>query len=429
LDKKLEAKVLFEISQIDKLISNRKTLIDSSKEKVPDDNEIAVFALVLHSFYTGVEKILEFIFKDCKEKVAENANSHKELLAKAFTSNANRGQIFKDELQDPLDDYLKFRHRIRHTYEYHLEWSKMENLIKNLESVWNEVKESVTEFIDSQQDSMMKEKERIKEFIDISKRLRNEEELRNKNEEVNFFRKLPKNENMVDIEVASTYLKDLKRTPHYFVLGCVMDMGIQAEYAWIIPFKVIDAFLKEGYIKNNSINELINVEPEKYKYVFDEYYNKKLHRYDYMCDRFYRAVIKIKEKYNGDASKIWGDKSSSAEVVKRFREFKGVGQKISTMAANILTRDFKIPFSDYKAIDISLDKHVMHVMGKLGFVQHDEDPELFKANIVLKARELYPDYPGIFDLTCFKVGREYCKNSNPNCKECILNRICSSSCS
>jgi hypothetical protein len=147
LDEKLKAKTLFEISQIDKLISNRKTLIDSSREKVPDENEIAVLALVLHSFYNGIEKILEFIFKDCKEKVAENADSHKELLAKAFVSNANRKQIFKNELKEPLKDYLKFRHLIRHTYEYHLEWSKMDTLVRNLETVWNDAKENINDFI------------------------------------------------------------------------------------------------------------------------------------------------------------------------------------------------------------------------------------------------------------------------------------------
>jgi endonuclease III len=63
-------------------------------------------------------------------------------------------------------------------------------------------------------------------------------------------------------------------------------------------------------------------------------------------------------------------------------------------------------------------------MLKLGFVKFDEDPELFKHSIVLKARELNPEYPGVFDLVCFKVGREYCQNKNPNCKECTLSTIC-----
>jgi hypothetical protein len=153
LDEKLKTKVLFEISQIDKLISYRKELLDLCQKKDPIGSDLDSAALLLHSFYNGIEKILEFIFKDSKERVTESANSHKELLDKAFVSNANRKQIFKNELQEPLNKYLGFRHFIRHTYGFQVEWSRMENLIKNLESVWGKVKESVTNFINPQPDS------------------------------------------------------------------------------------------------------------------------------------------------------------------------------------------------------------------------------------------------------------------------------------
>jgi hypothetical protein len=156
LDEKLKAKILFEISQIDKLIGCRKELLDLCQKKAPVGIELDSAALLLHSFYIGIEKILEFILKDSKERVAESAGSHMELLDKAFVSNANRNQIFKDELREPLDKYLKFRHFIRHSYGFQIEWSRMEHLIKNLESVWSEVKECITDFINPQPDHPQK---------------------------------------------------------------------------------------------------------------------------------------------------------------------------------------------------------------------------------------------------------------------------------
>ena len=90
------------------------------------------------------------------------------------------------------------------------------------------------------------------------------------------------------------------------------------------------------------------------------------------------------------------------------------------MAANILARNFKIPMSDYYSIDISPDVHVNRVMKRLGYVDDDASRE----QIIYKAREINPEFPGIIDLVCFEVGREYCRPKNPKCEECSLKNEC-----
>ncbi len=99
-----------------------------------------------------------------------------------------------------------------------------------------------------------------------------------------------------------------------------------------------------------------------------------LHRFnDTMAEVFYSAIQDIKVKYNGDASRIWSNNPSSAKVVYEFLQFKGSGKKIATMAANILARQFKIPFSDYYSIDISPDVHILRVMRRTGLVDSNAD--------------------------------------------------------
>jgi endonuclease III len=139
-----------------------------------------------------------------------------------------------------------------------------------------------------------------------------------------------------------------------------------------------------------------------------------------MAEIFYHGIMDIHTLYQNDASRIWSGKPSSASVVYRFLQFKGAGIKIATMATKILARDFRIPFSDYYSIDISPDVHVIRVMRRMGLVTQDSTNEM----IIYKARELNPTYPGVVDLSCWEIGRQWCHSQNPNCKNCLVNEEC-----
>ena len=216
----------------------------------------------------------------------------------------------------------------------------------------------------------------------------------------------------VDDEDINSFLNIFNQYPHAFVLGCVMDKQIKAERAWEIPYKV---YLELG---NFEIDFLANIPLDKYKELFN---NGSYHRFNDKCaTEFFNAIHKIKNDYDGYASRIWSDNPSSASVVSRFLEFDGVGIKIATMAANILARDFKIDMSDYYSIDISPDVHVTKVMKRLGYLDQDATRD----QLIYKARELNPEFPGIIDLACFKIGKKFCHPNNPKCDECPLNKEC-----
>jgi endonuclease III len=266
----------------------------------------------------------------------------------------------------------------------------------------------------------MDRKEKVNEFLKIAKDIQNNET--RKAHENNFFHKQI-SEDEETIKKANALIIDIENTPHAFVLGCIMDKQIQAEKAWIIPYKILTHFKNNFLIEHFSIDNLSNISLNEYETAFRE---ASLHRFNKkMAKQFRDGVLRIKNRYNSDASRIWSGKPSSKTVVERFEEFNGVGQKISTMATNILFRKFGIEFSEYSSIDISLDVHVLCVMRRLGLVENNIDNEIFKNEVLSETRRWNPEYPGIFDRACFEVGRSFCfEDKTPNCKNCILQNIC-----
>jgi endonuclease III len=214
---------------------------------------------------------------------------------------------------------------------------------------------------------------------------------------------------------ANLLLNDLDGHPHAFVLTCVMDRQIKAERAWLIPHRISEKL--GGF----SMDALVQLSQKEVFRLMSK--PVPLHRFSDTMSRFFHAAVqRIAEEYAGDASGIWANRPSSAEVVCRFLQFDGVGPKIATMAANILARDYKVPFSDYYSIDISADVHVRRVFGRLGLCSSDATVE----QLVYKARALHPEFPGIVDLPIWEIGRLWCRPHDPACSACYMQDLCPS---
>ena len=208
-------------------------------------------------------------------------------------------------------------------------------------------------------------------------------------------------------------LNDLDRFPHAFVIACVMDRQIRAEKAWKIPYELKQRIgsLAMEHLSGLTINDI----------GWAMRHPSPLHRFaNVMTENLFSAVHRIGNHYHGDARRIWDNRPPSATIVRRFLEFDGVGQKIATMAANILVRDFRIPVSDYYSIDISVDVQVRRVFSRMGFAPEGADMDY----IVYRARELHPEYPGIFDTALWEVGRSVCRPKQPMCEQCSWAQLC-----
>jgi endonuclease-3 len=212
---------------------------------------------------------------------------------------------------------------------------------------------------------------------------------------------------------AAALINDLKFHPHAFLFGCLVDRQVRAERAWKVPATIRERL---GSFEVADLHTL--TEAQWLKLMRKP---SPAHRLpEAMATVLFRATDRIVHQYEGDASLIWKRMPESATVVRRFLEFYGAGPKIATMATNILVRNFHVPLSDHRYIDISADVQVRRVMARLGFVNDGSNAEI----VTWAARELNPHFPGIFDLPLWEIGREVCRPKIPLCGSCRMNRLC-----
>ena len=149
-----------------------------------------------------------------------------------------------------------------------------------------------------------------------------------------------------------------------------------------------------------------------------------------MARRLPAAIRHIRDRYGGDASRIWARGSSGAAVARRFLAFDGVGAKIANMAVNILIRDFHIGLTEPMP-DIAVDRHILRVFERLGLLDRLEHSQLRSTRdkqglrLQLRARELSPEWPRELDWPAWHLGTRWCHAGRaPACGDCYMRRLC-----
>ena len=146
MDKTIEKKIYFEIEQIDELMEVSRPFLSTCLEREPEFGEKCGVAQILHSFYNGIEKLLLLIVKNSEIISIDVHRWHSELFMKAFEPRNNKS-IIRPQLKEILNEYLKFRHVVRNSYGFTLNWDKMIDMVTNLEKTWNMIKCDILDYI------------------------------------------------------------------------------------------------------------------------------------------------------------------------------------------------------------------------------------------------------------------------------------------
>lgn len=143
----IKTKILYEISEIDELLSKSSVLFQKCMVQEPDYIELSAVGSTIHSFYNGLENIFLVIQKNIDKKSSSKERWHSELLLSMFEENENRKSVLSLTFKDTLTDYMGFRHFFRHAYGYHLRWDLAKPLFENMQEIWNNVKKDILKFV------------------------------------------------------------------------------------------------------------------------------------------------------------------------------------------------------------------------------------------------------------------------------------------
>jgi hypothetical protein len=141
------SQINLEIYNLHRLIDTYRPLLEKVKLQDPDTIEIAAFASMLHSFYSGFENIFKRIAKDIDDTFEKSESWHMDLLDSMVSTTIKRPAIISPDTKRKLQFYLSFRHVFRSIYSYDLKWSKMKDLAFNSEEILTLLESELNAFI------------------------------------------------------------------------------------------------------------------------------------------------------------------------------------------------------------------------------------------------------------------------------------------
>lgn len=105
-------------------------------------------ALNLHSFYSGLERLFELIALEFDGGLLGGDTWHAELLRQiALDVPDVRPPVLQPNTASQLDEYRKFRHRIRNIYATNLDPDRMAPLVIGLPALWSRIRKELTAFL------------------------------------------------------------------------------------------------------------------------------------------------------------------------------------------------------------------------------------------------------------------------------------------
>ena len=138
-----------ELENIEEVVTRvRRAMEAAGGDAMERDLYWDAIALNLHDFYTGLERVLRHIATEVDGHVPAGAEWHQELLRQmAIPLPRIRPAVFSADTIKRLDEYLRFRHVVRHVYAFEFDPQRIRPLVEALAGDFAQVKDELAVFI------------------------------------------------------------------------------------------------------------------------------------------------------------------------------------------------------------------------------------------------------------------------------------------
>lgn len=142
----LAVRIRSELSDIAQIVERAQRLLAKAIDRKDDDYYDGI-ALNLHSFYTGIERILEDIAREIDGAIPTGREWHRDLLVQMSVEVATiRPPVIKRSSRDCLDEYRGLRHVIRNVYTFNLKPVRLQKLVQDLPDCYESLVQDLTSF-------------------------------------------------------------------------------------------------------------------------------------------------------------------------------------------------------------------------------------------------------------------------------------------
>lgn len=146
----LAERIRKELDDLGRLVARAKRAVSTAK-KNPQDADLFLdsASLNLHDVYSGFERVFKLIAATVDGTVPASAEWHRELLEQMGLDLPKvRPPVLTQEAIQSLDEYLRFRHVVRNVYTFSFDPERIGRLVKELETVFEQVKQELSAFAD-----------------------------------------------------------------------------------------------------------------------------------------------------------------------------------------------------------------------------------------------------------------------------------------
>lgn len=144
----LREEIAVELESMELTVNELLALKRDLKGKEPTTREKTAAAAFLAQFYNGLENILKRISSYNNVSLPAGETWHVELFQRFCSpSHPDIPQLFDEELASALAPYRRFRHVVFHSYGFQLDWSRMAEGIAKVESVFDRIKSSLSQYL------------------------------------------------------------------------------------------------------------------------------------------------------------------------------------------------------------------------------------------------------------------------------------------
>jgi hypothetical protein len=144
----LAGRIRQDLAELERVVERVERAVQAQRQATAEqDLFLDSAALNLHDFYSGLERIFQRIASSVDQSVPSGSDWHRELLQQMTVEVPDlRPVVISTDVAGAVDEFLRFRHVVRHVYAFELDAERVERLASRLQPTFDDVKAALIAF-------------------------------------------------------------------------------------------------------------------------------------------------------------------------------------------------------------------------------------------------------------------------------------------